>query len=127
MSGRIRTPEQEFSPENSCEAVPRPRASGGECESRGRILPSALAVKKPIFGIGFLASDMPTFVFVLERSLFHIYPDARRHAVFELRIPRRIKTHVHVEFVHGALIENIGSLAHLRRLAHFINDAVIFF
>jgi hypothetical protein len=40
MTVWIRTPEQDFSAEKSCEAVPRPNASGGEHLSRGRIPPS---------------------------------------------------------------------------------------
>jgi len=40
-SAWIRTPEQDFSAEKSCEAVARPNASDGEHLSRGRILSRA--------------------------------------------------------------------------------------
>jgi hypothetical protein len=42
---RVRTPEPKFSAENFGEAVPRPKASGGELLSRGRIPPSPPACK----------------------------------------------------------------------------------
>jgi hypothetical protein len=37
LDNRSRTPEQNFSAEKFCEAVPRPNVSGGEHLSRGRL------------------------------------------------------------------------------------------
>ena len=45
----IRTPEQKFSPENFCEAVPRAKRSDGDASTRGSGIGSEAKMKAAVF------------------------------------------------------------------------------
>ena len=52
--------------------------------------------------------------------LFHVHPNTGGHAILEFGIFRGVETYIHIELVHGALVEDVRGHAYLRGLANLI-------